>query len=245
MLQIAIIGCGPAGLSAAIFLHDQGHAVTLYEQFDEARAVGSGLMLQPTGLEVLQRLGLRAEAEQLGQRVDGMLGRVAPNGKVVLDVQYDVLAGNHYGVAIHRAALFHVLYQAVLKRSITVLTNRHIDTLVTSESGVQFSDERSPAENVMYDFVIDASGRQSKLIKFAEKTPRRRELHYGALWGTVKYNSSAFNDRVLEQRYQQAKVMVGVLPCGRLPNSEERVATFFWSLRNDAYQRTVDAGIGA
>ena len=82
MHKIAIIGCGPAGLSAAIALHDKGHAVSIFERFEKAGPVGSGLMLQPTGLAVLERFGLRDEVEAIGQRIDGMLGRIAPNGTV-------------------------------------------------------------------------------------------------------------------------------------------------------------------
>jgi len=110
MCKIAIIGCGPAGLSAAIALHDKWHEVSLFERFEQAGPVGSGLMLQPTGLAVLERFGLRDEVEAIGQRIDGMLGRIAPNGKIVLDIEYSVLSSEMYGVAIHRAALFHILF---------------------------------------------------------------------------------------------------------------------------------------
>lgn len=49
-LDIAIAGCGPCGLAAALLLHRAGHHVTLFERFDTPRPIGSGLMLQPTGL---------------------------------------------------------------------------------------------------------------------------------------------------------------------------------------------------
>lgn len=64
--MIAITGCGPAGLSAALLLHDAGYTVKLFEQFEQPGPVGSGLMLQPTGLAVLQQLGLRDRCERLG-----------------------------------------------------------------------------------------------------------------------------------------------------------------------------------
>ncbi len=57
-LHIAIAGCGPAGLATALLLHRDGHHVTLFERFDTPRAVGSGLMIQPTGFAVLRELGL-------------------------------------------------------------------------------------------------------------------------------------------------------------------------------------------
>ncbi|MEE9334175.1 MAG: NAD(P)/FAD-dependent oxidoreductase [Granulosicoccaceae bacterium] len=240
MHNIAITGCGPAGLSAAIFLHDEGHSVSLYERFEEPKPVGSGLMLQPTGLQVLGNLGLRAEAEALGQRVDGMLGKIAPDGKVVLDINYQVLSPDLYGVAIHRASLFHVLYEAVKLRSIPVVTGCDIKGIIHKGEKVSLS---STTDSEEFDLIVDATGGQSRLLQQASKKPKHRLLDYGALWGTVSYDAAQFNAALLEQRYKAANVMVGVLPCGTLPGSDTQVATFFWSLRNDAYQKTVLGGI--
>ena len=57
-LDIAIAGAGPAGLATALLLAAAGHRVTVFERFDEPKPVGSGLILQPTGLSVLADLGL-------------------------------------------------------------------------------------------------------------------------------------------------------------------------------------------
>lgn len=243
MYNIGITGCGPAGLSAAIFLHDQGHDVALFERFDKPKPVGSGLMLQPTGLQVLDKLGLRLETEALGQRIDGMLGKIAPDGKVVLDVNYHVLSPDLYGVAIHRASLFHVLFEAVKLRSIPITTGCDITGLKHEAGKVMLNSAKVGGGDAVFDLVIDATGRQSKLLQYAQQTPKHRRLDYGALWGTVSYDAAIFNAKLLEQRYKAANVMVGVLPCGNLPDSETPVATFFWSLRNDAYQSTLNAGI--
>ena len=50
-IDIAIAGCGLAGLATALLLHRDGHRVTLFERFDAPRPVGSGLMIQPTALQ--------------------------------------------------------------------------------------------------------------------------------------------------------------------------------------------------
>ncbi|NEU34098.1 NAD(P)-binding protein, partial [bacterium LRH843] len=60
-IDIAIAGCGPAGLASALLLHRDGHRVTVFERFDTPRPIGSGLMIQPTGLAVLRELGLERE----------------------------------------------------------------------------------------------------------------------------------------------------------------------------------------
>ncbi|WP_396274503.1 NAD(P)-binding protein, partial [Hyphomonas sp.] len=64
-LSIGIAGAGIGGLAAAAFLARQGHRVTVFDQFEAAGPVGSGLMLQETGLVILAQLGLRERAQAL------------------------------------------------------------------------------------------------------------------------------------------------------------------------------------
>jgi salicylate hydroxylase len=73
-LDIAIAGCGPAGLAAAPALARSGHRVRLFDQFDEPRPVGSGLMMQPAGLAVLDWLGLGEALRRLARIVSGDIG---------------------------------------------------------------------------------------------------------------------------------------------------------------------------
>lgn len=56
-LNIAIVGYGAAGQAASLFLSDQGHALSVFEQASSPGPVGAGFLLQPTGLRVLSRLG--------------------------------------------------------------------------------------------------------------------------------------------------------------------------------------------
>ena len=55
---IVVVGAGVAGLAAALYAHRLGHEVRVVERFAAPRPVGSGLLLQPTGLTVLADLGL-------------------------------------------------------------------------------------------------------------------------------------------------------------------------------------------
>src|SRR5688572_32880725 len=99
-LDIAICGCGPAGLAAATLLRRVGHRVRIFERFAIPRAVGSGLILQPTGLGVLAEMGLARELITLGARIDRLFGRVLPSNRVVLDVRYSALGSGWHGLAV-------------------------------------------------------------------------------------------------------------------------------------------------
>ena len=85
-MKIAIIGAGIGGLAMACLLADQGRDLTLIERFAEARPIGSGLVIQPVGLAVLDRIGLGEAARALGAPITAMLGHAGP--RAVLDVAY-------------------------------------------------------------------------------------------------------------------------------------------------------------
>ena len=74
-LRIAIAGAGTTGLAAAAFLERAGHDVRIFERFEAPRPLGAGVLLQPTGLAFLARLGLDHEAIALGARIDGIEGK--------------------------------------------------------------------------------------------------------------------------------------------------------------------------
>lgn len=73
LLDVGIAGAGFAGAAAALFLADRGHSVTLYEEADQPRPVGAGILMEPLGLSVLADLGLLSAALRRGSRVDSLL----------------------------------------------------------------------------------------------------------------------------------------------------------------------------
>lgn len=241
-LTIAIAGAGPAGLSAALLLHRDGHRVTLFEQFDAPKPLGSGLILQPTGLEVLEELGLAKRILSLGSRLDRLFGRVLPSGRAVLNVRYDALRGDRFGLGVHRAALFNVLFDAVTVEAIPLETNRRVGGVERASDGRPLLLGESGWRAGPFDLVVDALGVRSPLWSlFGGGT--RRDLSYGALWGSVPWPSDGFDRHALEQRYEKASTMIGVLPIGRRREGEREEAAFFWSLRIDDYDAWRRAGL--
>jgi salicylate hydroxylase len=227
LLHIAIAGCGPCGLASALLLHRDGHRVTLFERFETPRAIGSGLMIQPTGRAVLRELGLEEALVASGARIDRLFGR-NDRGRTVLDVRYDSLDARAFGVGIHRASLFDLLHHAVAAAGIPIEGGR---TITGHDQGaLVFADGGRAGP---FDLIVDALGSRS-----APAPPTGRDLAYGALWASLDW-CDGFDAHALEQRYRAASRMVGVLPIG----GEQ--AAFFWSLRADRLDAWRAGGLDA
>lgn len=221
-LNIAIAGCGPCGLAAALLLLRGGHAVTLFERFETAQPVGSGLMIQPIGLTVLDRLGLAERIIAEGARIERLFGMAGK--RVVLDVRYSALRGGGFGIGIHRASLFETLFAAIREAGIEVLGGRTVvgSDLIEDKRWLRLSEGGAVGP---FDLLVDTLGARSLL------SAPGRELAYGALWATLLWPAQAgFDACALSQRYRRSSTMAGVLPVGQ-GNDGVAKAAFFWSLR--------------
>lgn len=229
-LSIAIAGCGPAGLAVALLLDAQGHKVTLFDRFDEPGPVGSGLMIQPSGLAVLDRLGLAGDTLARGARINALEG-LEENGKKVLDAPYSALGvRGAFGIGIHRASLFDILFDAAKAEGIEIETGHAVTGSVLESSGRRLTfDQRAPS--AAFDLVVDASGWQTGF----DPDPKG-VLEFGALWSSLPFETSdPFAGNLLEQRYRRAAQMVGVLPIGKREGGDGPEVAFFWSLKRSQY----------
>jgi 2-polyprenyl-6-methoxyphenol hydroxylase-like FAD-dependent oxidoreductase len=216
--RIAIAGAGMGGLAAAALLAQDGHTITLFERFAEARPLGSGLVVQPVGLAVLDALGAGDTARSLGASVTRMLGHSGT--RIALDVAY---RPGHPGLAMHRAALFHSLWQAAQAQGITPVTG-HTAT-GTEERPEGFFLITDQGTHGPFDLIIDASGAASRLSPLTA-----RRLPFGAVWAHVPWPATDLPPTELRQRYRAARRMAGVLPIGHLPGDPTPRAAVFWSL---------------
>jgi len=244
MNKIAISGAGPAGLAMALMLTRAGHHVEVIERFSEPAPVGSGLILQPTGLTVLDHLGLYDRILSLGHRIDRLWGTDAKTGRPVLDVHYGAGPFGRFGLAVQRAALFETLHDAFISQGIPILVGRQVVGVRNAESEpvLVLSDGSMLGP---YRLVIDATGSRSQLMNALCPDDVSVDLAYGAFWATLDAADMPYEPNALVQRYQHANVMIGVLPVGRLtPDGRDKVA-FFWSQKIAEANHTMSGGLDA
>ncbi len=226
-LNIAITGCGPAGLSTALFLHRDGHRVTLFERFVTPHPLGSGLMIQPTGLAILNELGLAEKLIALAAPIHRIFGKNADTGRAVLNVSYAPLGTNVCGLGVHRAALFNILFDEVKRTGMTIETGRTITGTEALSGGQRQLNFDNGSSAGPFDLVVDALGARSPLAQ-----TNVQPLKYGALWASLPWQDEVgFDEHALEQRYRNASVMAGVLPIGRFEPEGKRLTAFFWSIK--------------
>lgn len=226
-LTIGIAGCGVAGLACASLLARESHRVVVFDRMETPQPLGSGLILQPAGLVVLDEIGAGARIRSQGAKIERLFGKVQPSGRVVLDVRYAARGRNSAcGVAVHRGLLFDALLEAAREAGVEIETGREV--VSASDGRVGFKDGRTSA---VFDLVIDALGVRSPLSRPEGLAP----LPFGALWASLDF-TGPFDAQALEQRYRQARKMVGVLPIGLMPSGSAQTCAFFWSLKHTDFQ---------
>lgn len=228
-LRVAVVGAGFAGLASAALLARQGHAVTVFERFDEPRSVGAGVLLQPTGLAALQALGVLGEVLQRGARVTRLWG-VNHRQRPVVDLDYaDWRAGGH-GLGLHRGVLFEALWQAAARAGATVRTGQAIERLAALEAD--------------HDLTVIANGAASTLRAQTGLPVRERLYPWGAVWAILDDPTGSAGE-TLWQWYRGAHQMLGVMPTGRAPGRDVPVVSLFWSLHADRHEAWRARGLAA
>ncbi|TWT05037.1 NAD(P)/FAD-dependent oxidoreductase [Reyranella sp. CPCC 100927] len=242
--RIAVVGCGVGGMAVATLLAEAGHDVTVYERFAEPRPLGAGLLLQPTGLKVLHRLGIETAALEAGARIAGIDGRTT-RGRQVLHLAYSDLDARLHGLGIHRGALFRLLFDRLKRSPATLVTASEVAAIATTatQATLRFTNRTAP---VSVDLALVADGAHSALrTQFG--IPHRAPVYpWGCLWVTLPDPQARFAG-VLHQRFADSRVMVGALPVGRRPDDPAGTPciTVFWSLPARHIDAARTAGIAA
>lgn len=128
--DVLIVGAGPAGCASAIYLAQQGRNVLLLDKahFPKAKACGEGVM--PTGIPILEELGVLADVEKNGSRFHG-LQFTSPDGVQTTGI----FPYSRYGIAIPRETLDLTLLERARSFSNVRVLESHKVILPVMEGG--------------------------------------------------------------------------------------------------------------
>lgn len=228
--SVAVVGAGVAGCAAAIGLKLLGLEVTLFEAVAEPQPIGAGLLLQPTGQQVLAHLGLLQTALDHGAELDGLLGDTA-EGEVVLDMSYHRHTPGAFGLGLQRGVLMGLLWQRVRELDIPWHCGVPVRAFKQNAQAVELRGE-SGLDLGRFDALIVADGSFSQLRRLMPVKQQADTFPWGALW-TVLPMPPEFSDIELRQRFRAGRQMLGLMPVGRTwgsPPGEWPGVNLFWSL---------------
>lgn len=179
-MRILVAGASIAGTTAAYWLGEAGHEVTVVERAPEFQDSGQNIDIRGVGREVMRRMSLDEAALERGTGEEGTVW-VDENGETVAEFTTSELEGDGptAEMEILRGDLARLIYEAACKRAefrfgdfVKAIDQEGDAATVTFESGK--SDD--------YDAVVVAEGVGSstrELILPGENEPRWMDLTIG------------------------------------------------------------------
>ncbi|GAA2014617.1 FAD-dependent monooxygenase [Nocardiopsis rhodophaea] len=154
MLNIAVIGGGVGGLSAAIALRATGHRVHVYEQTTELRAIGAGFGVLPNAMHLLATVGLDDDVMRIGHSADDSIVRDAAGNKLGVENWPQKRSSLGRTFAVHRGEFQQVLVSR-LPSEVVHLGKRAVAARQhDGYAAVDFAD----GSTIAADLVIGADG---------------------------------------------------------------------------------------
>ena len=224
VLNVAVIGCGTGGQATALMLAADGHRVEVFEQAQALGPVGAGLLVQPSGLSVLWEMGLLDQALRHGARIDSLYGETMC-ARPIMDMRYSDFDARLFGLGMQRGTLFSIM-QAAMPSSVRIRCGHTITTLDPEAGTLTDADGMTHGA---YDLVVVTNGAASRLRSAVAPASLNRPYPWGAQWCLVDQKDWSW-PKALQQRYDSAKRMCGMLPVGTHPTDPTPRLSFFWSV---------------
>lgn len=166
MNPISIIGAGIGGLTLGNILKQQNLDFSIYESAPEIKPVGAGIMMAVNAMQIFEKLGLKDEIENAGNRIHGIfitdekLKTISTTNVLALENKF-----NSCNVAIHRADLQHILASNIGFENIRLNQN-----LQFIEKNANYRLKFEDGTEIESKIVFGADGIHSKVRKQILKT---------------------------------------------------------------------------
>ncbi|HSD41276.1 MAG TPA: FAD-dependent oxidoreductase [Burkholderiales bacterium] len=187
--DVAVIGGGPAGATAAALLAERGWAVTVLEK-DRHPRFHIGESLLPHNNPLFERLGVLDEVRAIGLVKNGAQFSSMYHGREETFYFRQALDKSQpSGFEVHRADLDHILLRNAARKGATVFEETRVEQVHFEPDGVRVHARRletsGPAGVAEWRarFLVDASGRDTflaDLFRIKARNPRHASV---ALYG--------------------------------------------------------------
>jgi salicylate hydroxylase len=191
-MNIAIIGGGIGGLTAAIAFRQKGATVTLFEQAAEIGEVGAGLQISANAVRVLRVMGLNP-LNWPHNKPHAVELRDFKRGQLVANIAMNTSDNAPY-LQFHRADLISALYDAAVSAGVDI------------QLGVQASPEQTgkstlEIEGKPYDLAVGADGVRSPIrnqfydaqeVEFTGNIAWRALINTDGLQGTINQSTRVY-----------------------------------------------------
>lgn len=229
-----MVGCGIAGSTVAWQLAEQGHRVTVFEQAVKCGPVGAGILLQPSGQAVLERLGLLEAIVGRAAKIDALQARHR-SGRVLVHLDYRKISSDMQGYGVLRSHLFELLFERCQLAGVDIREGQQVESYQDSADNISIRN-RSGQDLGQFDILIAADGSRSVLRKQSGLIRKIHEYDDAALWATGPLSDPSSQ---LLQVVDPSGRLAGVLPVG------SGRCSFFWGIRKSEQGEIRADGIDA
>lgn len=164
ILNIAILGGGIGGLSAAIALKQEGFDVVIYERHSGPTEIGAGIVCWPNASFVLEQLGILDKVAAVSGALTQM-NRFSSTGESIgsLDIYELNRLMTYPSYSIIRKDLMSILIQRTIELNIDIYYQHDVTELSNHENGttIQFSHGKS----IKPDIIIGSDGRMKSFSR--------------------------------------------------------------------------------
>ncbi len=162
--RVAIIGAGPGGGSAAVWLAEHGVDVTLIEASHNTSINGQAVTFGPQMHRGIQELGLLEDMVMRGNNFDGVAADVEPGGEYRAAKSEPLVEGVRPMLTMRRQELHELLIERAERAGATYLLGVAFESL--RDLGDRVEITLSDGSTSEYDLVIGADGIRSRVREF-------------------------------------------------------------------------------